>query len=68
MNSVVELLIAGTGLSFARFFVLCFVSFLGSLIAGALGLGGGGAGIGDDGEYVAADGVGAAPRCRAIGL
>ena len=41
MNSVVELLIAGTGLSFARFFVLCFVSFLGSLIAGALGLGGG---------------------------
>ncbi len=34
-------MIAGTGLSFAGFFVLCLVSFLGSLIAGALGLGGG---------------------------
>ena len=41
MDSVVELLIAGTGLSFTGFFVLCLVSFLGSLIAGALGLGGG---------------------------
>ena len=41
MDSFVELLIAGTGLSFTGFFVLCLVSFLGSLIAGALGLGGG---------------------------
>lgn len=41
MDSIVELLIAGTGLSFTGFFVLCLVSFLGSLIAGALGLGGG---------------------------
>ena len=36
-----EFLIAGTDLSIAGFFVLCFVSLLGSLIAGALGLGGG---------------------------
>ena len=41
MNSVIEFLIAGTDLSIAGFFVLCFVSLLGSLIAGALGLGGG---------------------------
>jgi len=41
LDSIVELLIAGTGLSFTGFFVLCLVSFLGSLIAGALGLGGG---------------------------
>jgi len=41
LDGVVELLIAGTGLSFAGFFALCFVSFIGSLIAGALGLGGG---------------------------
>lgn len=41
MDSIVELLIAGTGLSFTGFFVLCLVSFLGSRNAGALGLGGG---------------------------
>lgn len=41
MNSFVDLWIAGTGLSFTGVFVLCMVSFLGSLIAGALGLGGG---------------------------
>ena len=41
MNGVIEFLIAGTDLSIAGFFVLCFVSLLGSLIAGALGLGGG---------------------------
>jgi uncharacterized membrane protein YfcA len=41
LDSIVELLIAGTGRSFTGFFVLCLVSFLGSLIAGALGLGGG---------------------------
>lgn len=38
---MVELLIAGTGLSVTGFVILCAVSFLGSLIAGALGLGGG---------------------------
>lgn len=41
MDGAIELLIAGTGLSVAGFFILCLVSFLGSLIAGALGLGGG---------------------------
>ena len=41
LNSVVELLIAGTGLSFGGFVVLRFVAFFDSLIAGALGLGGG---------------------------
>jgi len=41
LDRFVEILIAGTGLSFAGFFALCFVSFLGSFIAGALGLGGG---------------------------
>jgi uncharacterized membrane protein YfcA len=41
LNNLVELLIAGTGLSLGGFFALCLVSFLGSLIAGALGLGGG---------------------------
>lgn len=41
MNDVLQLLIAGTNLSLSGFVVLCGVSFLGSLIAGALGLGGG---------------------------
>lgn len=41
MDNFIELLIAGTNLSIAGFFILCLVSFLGSLIAGALGLGGG---------------------------
>ncbi len=41
LDGAIELLIAGTGLSVAGFFILCLVSFLGSLIAGALGLGGG---------------------------
>lgn len=41
MNSLVDFLIAGTNLSFAGFLLLCGVSFLGSFIAGALGLGGG---------------------------
>lgn len=36
-----QLLIEGTTLSVSGFIVLCLVSFLGSLIAGALGLGGG---------------------------
>lgn len=36
-----QLLIGGSSLSPSGFFVLCGVSFLGSLIAGALGLGGG---------------------------
>jgi uncharacterized protein len=41
VNQLVEFLIQGTNLSLAGFFILCAVSFLGSLIAGALGLGGG---------------------------
>jgi hypothetical protein len=41
LNSVVELLIGGTGLSFGGFVVLRFVAFFDSLISGALGLGGG---------------------------
>lgn len=41
MNQFFELLIQGTNLSFTGFVILCGVSFLGSLIAGALGLGGG---------------------------
>jgi uncharacterized membrane protein YfcA len=41
VNQLVEFLIQGTNLSLAGFFILCGVSFLGSLIAGALGLGGG---------------------------
>ncbi len=41
MNHLLELLTQGTNLSPAGFLVLCGVSFLGSLIAGALGLGGG---------------------------
>ena len=41
VNQVLELLTQGTNLSTAGFLVLCGVSFLGSLIAGALGRGGG---------------------------
>jgi uncharacterized membrane protein YfcA len=41
VNHLFEVLIRDTNLSLAGFFVLCGVSFLGSLIAGALGLGGG---------------------------
>ncbi len=41
MNHLLEILIQDTTLSLTGFFVLCGVSFLGSLIAGALGLGGG---------------------------
>lgn len=41
MNYLFEILIQNTHLSLAGFFILCGVSFLGSLIAGALGLGGG---------------------------
>lgn len=41
MNHLFEILIQGTGLSYTSFAILCGVSFLGSLIAGALGLGGG---------------------------
>lgn len=41
MNHLIEALIQGTQISVAGFLVLCGVSFLGSLIAGALGLGGG---------------------------
>jgi len=41
MDGLVQFLIAGSNLSPAGFAVLCGVSFLGSLIAGALGLGGG---------------------------
>ena len=41
MDGLVQFLIAGSNLSPSGFFVLCGVSFLGSLIAGALGLGGG---------------------------
>lgn len=41
MNHLLELFTQGTNLSPAGFLVLCGVSFLGSLIAGALGLGGG---------------------------
>jgi hypothetical protein len=41
LNDAIEFLIAGTSLSFSGFFVLYLVSFVDSLIAGALGLGGG---------------------------
>jgi uncharacterized protein len=41
VNHLVEILIQGTSLSVTGFVTLCGVSFLGSLIAGALGLGGG---------------------------
>ena len=41
MINFAQLLIEGTGLSLPGFFVLCGVSFLGSFIAAALGLGGG---------------------------
>jgi uncharacterized membrane protein YfcA len=41
MDGLLQLLIGGTGLSLGGYFILCGVSFLGSLIAGALGLGGG---------------------------
>lgn len=41
MNHFFEILIQGTNLSVTGFAILCGVSFLGSLIAGALGLGGG---------------------------
>ena len=41
VNHVFESLIQNTNLSISGFVVLCGVSFLGSLIAGALGLGGG---------------------------
>ena len=41
MDSVLALLVQGTDLSLWAFFGLCFVSFFGSLIAAALGLGGG---------------------------
>lgn len=41
MNHLFEILIQDTHLSVTGFFILCGVSFLGSLIAGALGLGGG---------------------------
>src|SRR3990172_9533509 len=41
MDGLVQFLIAGSNLSPAGFAVLCGVSFLGSLIAGALGVGGG---------------------------
>ena len=39
--NLLELLVQGTNLSVTAFLILCGVSFLGSLIAGALGLGGG---------------------------
>lgn len=41
MNQLLDILIQDTNLSVTGFFILCGVSFLGSLIAGALGLGGG---------------------------
>ncbi len=41
VSELFELLIAGTELSMAGFWVLCSVSFLGSFIAASLGLGGG---------------------------
>jgi uncharacterized membrane protein YfcA len=41
VNQLLDILIQGTNLSVTGFFILCGVSFLGSLIAGALGLGGG---------------------------
>jgi len=41
VNQFFEILIQGTHLSLTAFVILCGVSFLGSLIAGALGLGGG---------------------------
>jgi uncharacterized membrane protein YfcA len=41
VNPLFEFLIQGTNLSATGFAILCGVSFLGSLIAGALGLGGG---------------------------
>jgi uncharacterized membrane protein YfcA len=41
LNQFIDILIQNTGLSLAGFVALCVVSFVGSLIAGALGLGGG---------------------------
>ena len=41
MNQLFDLLVQNTTLSLTGFVILCVVSFLGSLIAGALGLGGG---------------------------
>ncbi|MDA0997193.1 MAG: sulfite exporter TauE/SafE family protein [Proteobacteria bacterium] len=41
MDTVIEFLIGGTSLDLFGFAVLCGVSFLGSFIAGSLGLGGG---------------------------
>ena len=41
MDQLLDLLIQNTTLSLTGFVILCGVSFLGSLIAGALGLGGG---------------------------
>ncbi len=41
LNNFLEFLIGGTELSLAGFWMLCSVSFLGSFIAAALGLGGG---------------------------
>jgi uncharacterized membrane protein YfcA len=41
VNQLLDILIQDTNLSVTGFFILCGVSFLGSLIAGALGLGGG---------------------------
>jgi len=41
VNQLLDILIQGTNLSVTGFFILCGVAFLGSLIAGALGLGGG---------------------------
>jgi uncharacterized membrane protein YfcA len=41
VNQLFDILIQGTDISVAGFAILCGVSFLGSLIAGALGLGGG---------------------------
>ena len=41
MDSVLAFLVHGTDLSYWAFFGLCFISFFGSLIAAALGLGGG---------------------------
>lgn len=41
MDAILQLLVGETGLSLAAFAFLCGISFLGSLIAAALGLGGG---------------------------
>lgn len=41
MHHLIDILIQDTGLNLTGFLLLCGVSFLGSLIAGALGLGGG---------------------------